>query len=55
MLNEYGYIDPQDLDVFRVVDKAEDAARIIVEFRESRGRSGIHLPSGMKKSSENVP
>jgi hypothetical protein len=31
-----------------VVDKPEDAVKIIVDFRESEGRVGIDLSSGMK-------
>lgn len=50
MLGEYQYICPKDLDVFTVVDKPQDAAEIIVNFRKSQGRSGMDLPPGMKKA-----
>ena len=49
MLGEYNYISPQDLDFFKVVDEPELATKIIVDFREANGRSGLDLPHGMKK------
>jgi len=49
ILGKHNYISPEDLDVFTLVDKPEDAVKIIVDFREARGRSGLDLPSGMKK------
>lgn len=48
MLKEHHYISPKDLKVFTVVDKPEDAVKIIVDFKESKGRVGIDLPSEMK-------
>jgi hypothetical protein len=50
MLGKHQYISPKDLDVFTVVDKPEEATKIIVDFRESKGRGGIYLPSGMRKN-----
>ena len=49
MLGEYDYIAPEDLDVFTMADDVQTAVRIIKEFKESPSRSGIDLPSGMKK------
>ncbi len=49
MLAEHGFISPQDLDVFSLVDEPEQVAKIIVEFRESAAPSGLQLPGGMKK------
>jgi uncharacterized protein (TIGR00730 family) len=49
MLNEHGYISPEDLDVFTVVDDPKEAAKIMLDFKESEGRVGIELPSGVKK------
>jgi len=49
MLNEYKHISPEDMDVFTVVDEPEAAAKIIVDFKEAKGRVGIELPPGMKK------
>jgi len=49
MLNEHNYINPEDLDVFTVVDEPKAATKIVVDFRDSRGRGGLDLPSGMKK------
>ncbi|MBN1391540.1 MAG: TIGR00730 family Rossman fold protein [Sedimentisphaerales bacterium] len=50
MLKEHHHISPKDLKVFTVVDKPEDAVKIIVDFREAKGRVGIDLPSEMKKT-----
>jgi predicted Rossmann-fold nucleotide-binding protein len=49
MLHEHGYIDPEDMDVFTVVDDPQAAAKIIVDFREAQKPAGIELPMGMKK------
>jgi uncharacterized protein (TIGR00730 family) len=49
MLGEHNYITPEDLNVFTMVDDVQTAVRIIKEFREGPSRSGIDLPSGMKK------
>ena len=49
MLGEHKYISPEDLDVFTIVDEPQAATRIIVDFKESEGRSGLDLPSGIKK------
>ena len=50
LLDAHGFISPEDLDIFKIVDEPAEATKIIVDFRESQGRSGIELPSGMKKS-----
>jgi uncharacterized protein (TIGR00730 family) len=50
MLKECHHISPKDLKVFTVVDKPEEAVKIIVDFREGRGRGGIELPSGMRRN-----
>ncbi|MFZ0033803.1 MAG: TIGR00730 family Rossman fold protein [Sedimentisphaerales bacterium] len=59
MLKEHHYISPKDLNVFTVVDEPEEAVRIIVDFKESKGRVGIDLLSEMKnqrvKSSKRKP
>jgi uncharacterized protein (TIGR00730 family) len=39
---------PQDLNVFTVVDDPQEAAKIIVRFRESAMPSGLQLPGGMR-------
>jgi predicted Rossmann-fold nucleotide-binding protein len=49
MLKEHYHISPKDLKIFIVVDKPEDAVKIIVGFRESKGCVGIELSSGTKK------
>jgi len=59
MLKEHHYISLEDLKVFTVVDEPKDAVKIIVDFKESKGRVGIDLPSEMKnqkvKSSKHKP
>jgi len=49
MLSEHNFISPEDLDIFTVVDQPSEAVKIIVDFRDAKGRSGLHLPSEMKK------
>ncbi len=49
MLGEHNYIAPEDMDVFTMADDVETAVKIIRDFKESPRRSGIDLPSGMKK------
>ncbi len=49
MLNEHGYIDPEDMGVFTVVDDPHDAVKIIVDFKEAQRPAGIELPMGMRK------
>ena len=49
MLGEHEYIAPEDLDVFTMADDPKDAVKIIVDFKEGPGRSGIELPPGMRK------
>jgi len=49
MLDEHKYIAPEDMDVFTMVDDVQTAVKIIKDFKESPSRSGIDLPSGMKK------
>ena len=51
MLGRDGYISPEDMNDFTVVDTPEAATKIIVDFKEAKGRSGLDLPSGMKKRS----
>ncbi|MHC4125840.1 MAG: LOG family protein [Planctomycetota bacterium] len=50
MLGKHNYISPEDMDVFTLVDEPEAATKIIVDFKEAKGRVGIDLPSGMKKA-----
>jgi len=49
MLNKHGYISPEDLDVFTVVDEPQAAVEIIASFRDSERPIGMELPGGMKK------
>ncbi|MHC4221372.1 MAG: LOG family protein [Planctomycetota bacterium] len=50
MLAEYKYISPEDMNVFTIADTAEQAVQTIVDFKKAQGRTGIDLPSGMKKA-----
>ncbi len=50
VLAESNHISPEDLDIFTVVDEPKDATKIITNFRKAKGRSGLELPSGMKKT-----
>ncbi|HUT46003.1 MAG TPA: TIGR00730 family Rossman fold protein [Sedimentisphaerales bacterium] len=49
MLGEHKYIAPEDMNVFTMVDDVRTAVKIIKDFKESPSRSGIDLPSGMRK------
>jgi len=51
MLGEHGYISPEDLNVFTVTDDPAEAVKIITDFRDQRGQSGLTMPPGMKKES----
>jgi len=52
MLRKHNHIDPEDMNVFTVVDEPKAAVKIIVDFKKSQGRSGLVLPSGMKNNSK---
>jgi uncharacterized protein (TIGR00730 family) len=49
MLNEHQFISPSDFNVFTVQDDPDAAVKIIVDFKETQGRSGLAMPPGMKK------
>ncbi len=49
MLAQCQYVSPEDLDVFTIADDAKTAVRIITDFREKQGQSGLTMPSGMRK------
>ncbi len=50
MLKEYKHIAPEDLNVFTLLDDPNDAVKVIVDFKKSKGRVGIELPPGMRKT-----
>jgi uncharacterized protein (TIGR00730 family) len=50
MLGEHGYISPEDMDVFTIANTSSEAVKIITDFRDARGKVGIVLPEGMKKT-----
>ena len=49
MLDENGFITPEDLNVFTVQDDPDEAVRILVEYRDKHGPTGLAMPPGMKK------
>jgi len=49
MLKEYNHISAADMKIFTAVDDPEVAVKIIVDFRDAKGRGGLDLPSGMRK------
>jgi uncharacterized protein (TIGR00730 family) len=49
MLDERNFIAPTDLDVFTVVDDPQAAVKIIVDFKEAHGTTGLTMPPGIKK------
>ncbi|MCI0498392.1 MAG: TIGR00730 family Rossman fold protein [Planctomycetales bacterium] len=49
MLEKHGYISPEDMDVFNVCDKPEQAVKIITDFHAHNGRGGIKQPWGIKR------
>ena len=49
LLDKHGYISPEDMDVFSVVDEPAEAAKIITDFHNSNGRGGLQQPWGIKK------
>jgi len=50
MLKQHHHISPEDLNVFTVLDDPKAAAKVIVDFKESKGRGGIELPPGMRRN-----
>jgi len=50
MLGEHNFISPEDLDVFTIADEPQQAVKIIVDFREAKGKIGLDLPSEMRKT-----
>lgn len=50
VLKEYHHISPEDLNVFTVLDDPTEAVKVIVDFKEAKGRVGLELPPGMKKT-----
>jgi uncharacterized protein (TIGR00730 family) len=49
LLDKHQFISPEDLDVFTIEDDPAVAVKIIRDFKEGEGRSGLELPPGMKK------
>jgi len=55
MLKENGYISPEDIHAFAVLDDPDAAVRIIVDFKERQGPGGLSMPPGMKKEPPSEP
>lgn len=53
LLDQTGYISPEDMNVFTVVDDPVEAAKIIVDFKNTNGRGGLSQPHGIKKPTVN--
>ncbi len=49
MLNKHGYISPEDMGVFSVVDEPVKVAELILEFHKTNGRIGLKQPHGIKR------
>jgi hypothetical protein len=49
LLKQHGYISPEDMDVFSVVDEPEEAVKIITDFHAQNGRGGLKQPWGIKR------
>ena len=49
MLDREGYISPEDMNVFTVVDEPVRAAKILKDFHEKHGLAGLQEPPGIKK------
>lgn len=49
MLNEHGFISPEDLSVFTIQDDPDAAVKIITDFKDRQGPGGLAMPPGMKK------
>ncbi len=45
------YINPEDMNVFTVVDEPAEAAKIIIDYKQARGPGGMFLPSGVRRQS----
>jgi uncharacterized protein (TIGR00730 family) len=50
MLDGDQFISPEDMSTFTVVDDADAAVKIIVDFKQKQGTSGLVMPPGMKQS-----
>jgi len=50
MLKKHGYINPEDLHVYTVVDDPVEAAEIIREFHESDKQGGLSEPPGLRRN-----
>ncbi|AQT67199.1 LOG family protein ORF6 in fasciation locus [Anaerohalosphaera lusitana] len=43
------YIDKDDLNVYTVIDDPREAAKLLVDFREKKGKGGLEEPPGIKR------
>lgn len=48
MLDKYGYISPEDMNVFAIVDEPAEAAEILKGFYDKHGKAGLQEPPGIK-------
>lgn len=47
MADRFGYIDPEDIDVFRIVDDPKEVAKIIKSYNLKNGQAGLQEPMGI--------
>ncbi len=50
MLAGHAYISPKDIDDFVMVDDPKQAAQILVDFREAKGKAGFEMPTLRKET-----
>ena len=48
MLDGHGYISPEDMNVFTMIDDPAQAAKILKDFYDEHGRAGLQEPPGIK-------
>lgn len=49
MLDKHGYISPEDLDVFFVMDDPVEVAEKIADFNKSKVKAGLQEPEGIRR------
>jgi hypothetical protein len=51
MLGKNGFIDTENLELFKITDDPKEATWIIKDFKKSQGRVGLDMPPGIKMES----
>ena len=55
MLDDHGYISPEDMNVFQMVDDPAQAAKILKDFYDKHGIAGLEEPPGIKMPAPIMP